>query len=306
MSRATLLVLSFGAVACSVEAPHYYNHDGALADANVSDGDVNQPDAIIDAHPVDPSAGPWSFPSNLSISTHPSSPPKTEYSDLKMYYVDPSAGNGDIYFIARPYEYENWGTGGTGPLDQLNTSGLDQDPAPSPDGLELYFDRAGTIYVSKRATTSDPWGPPMSTGLKGTDVDILSNNRVLYYEEPTANCPVATCRVRLTRADRSSPWGNPTLESVTNYDAYGNVDYSGDGLHALLSFPNDPVLPSPIVLSRPTLDAAWGAYAPLPGITNDAGTPFTWESASWTWGADELYLVRYSQTHDVAYSKLGP
>lgn len=56
-----------------------------------------------------------------------------------------------------------------GPI--VNSAGNDQHPAISRDGLSLYFasDRPGgmgvlDIYVSERATTEDPWGPPRNLG----------------------------------------------------------------------------------------------------------------------------------------------
>ena len=46
------------------------------------------------------------------------------------------------------------------------------DPSVSSDGLELYFAvriaradmAADDLYVSKRATRNDPWGPPVNLG----------------------------------------------------------------------------------------------------------------------------------------------
>ena len=53
----------------------------------------------------------------------------------------------------------------------INSTANDQQPAISPDGLSLYFtsNRAGGLggfdmYVSHRASISDPWGSPVNLG----------------------------------------------------------------------------------------------------------------------------------------------
>jgi hypothetical protein len=53
----------------------------------------------------------------------------------------------------------------------INSSAYDGDPSISADGLELFFEsrRSGghgnaDIYVSKRASKDDPWGPCMNIG----------------------------------------------------------------------------------------------------------------------------------------------
>jgi hypothetical protein len=60
----------------------------------------------------------------------------------------------------------------------VNSSSIDGGPALSPDGLSLYFssNRPGSfgyndIWVSQRASLSDPWGPPRNLGRIINQVD---------------------------------------------------------------------------------------------------------------------------------------
>ena len=64
-------------------------------------------------------------------------------------------------------------------LTALNSTAADQAPAVSRDGLSLYFhsDRAGgyganDIYVSRRASEDDAWGPPDNVGPAVNSVDF--------------------------------------------------------------------------------------------------------------------------------------
>lgn len=64
-------------------------------------------------------------------------------------------------------------------VTELNTSGEDEQPAIRRDGLEIFFgsnrpvstpcqgagNPGGELYVSRRASTSDPWLPPMKLGM---------------------------------------------------------------------------------------------------------------------------------------------
>src|SRR5437868_9865516 len=50
----------------------------------------------------------------------------------------------------------------------VNSSNAQAQAALSPDGLSLYFTRVATntqdIWVSQRASLTDPWGPPNNLG----------------------------------------------------------------------------------------------------------------------------------------------
>jgi hypothetical protein len=78
----------------------------------------------------------------------------------------------DIWMAKRPTSDDAWGM--PMKLDApVNTSGVEDAAQLSADGLELYFaayNRAGgygtdDIWVTRRATRNDPWGPPENLGV---------------------------------------------------------------------------------------------------------------------------------------------
>ncbi len=82
-------------------------------------------------------------------------------------------GNNDLWVSTRPTTGDEWGEpenlGST-----VNTSDRDGGPRISADGLSLYFNSTrpggyeptlwGDVWVTERATTSDPWGVPVNLG----------------------------------------------------------------------------------------------------------------------------------------------
>jgi hypothetical protein len=94
-------------------------------------------------------------------------------SALALYFQsNRPGGHGatDIYMTTRTSRNDPWGPPvNLGPT--INSSSTDADVSISADGLELYFmsDRSGgyggfDLYVSRRATTNDPWGAPVNLG----------------------------------------------------------------------------------------------------------------------------------------------
>ncbi len=92
---------------------------------------------------------------------------------LELYFQSTRPGgygNADIYVTKRATPTSPWSPAtNLGP--RVNGSFADVWPMVSPDGLELYVssNRPGglggpDIFVSKRATTQDPWGDPVNLG----------------------------------------------------------------------------------------------------------------------------------------------
>jgi len=79
-------------------------------------------------------------------------------------------GSSDLWVTRRATRDDTW----TEPENlgaTINTASIDARPSISPDGLLLFFDsnRPGgfgnfDLYVTRRATLSDPWGEPMNLG----------------------------------------------------------------------------------------------------------------------------------------------
>ena len=92
---------------------------------------------------------------------------------LTLYFIsNRPGGHGsyDLYMTTRATKDDPWGAPvNLGP--PVNTSAFEADPLISADGLELYLrawrpDGYGgaDLYVSRRPTTSDPWGEPVNLG----------------------------------------------------------------------------------------------------------------------------------------------
>jgi hypothetical protein len=108
----------------------------------------------------------WSDPVNLGAGVN------TEYNEdypsvsgdgLSLYFVSyrpGGRGQADIYVAYRNAIGQPWGQ----PVNlgaPINTSLWEMSPFISPDGLSLFFTKGNyttDIYVSRRATTEDPWG----------------------------------------------------------------------------------------------------------------------------------------------------
>jgi Tol biopolymer transport system component len=141
---------------------------------------------------------------------------------LELYFASNRPGGygeQDIYVTKRATRTSPWGPATTlGP--KVNGSFRDQWPMVSPDGLELYVcsNRPGglgesDLYVSKRATTQDPWGDPVNLGpaVNGPFPEIISrlspDGLLLFFESPRPGGfgPWGDGYVA-RRASRSAPW----------------------------------------------------------------------------------------------------
>ena len=103
-------------------------------------------------------------------------------------------GNSDLWVTKRPTRNDPW----TEPVNlgaTINTAFLDARPSISPDGLLLFFDskRPGgfgsqDLYVTRRATLSDPWTEPINLGpmVNTTTIEecarISADGSTLYWD----------------------------------------------------------------------------------------------------------------------------
>jgi hypothetical protein len=144
----------------------------------------------------------WDIPVNLGATVNSSSgdyTPSLSTDGLELYFSsDRSGGFGswDLWVTTRPTVDDNWDTPiNLGPT--LNTSGEDNWPGISPDGLLLFFgsNRSGgsgswDLYMARRATTKDPWGPPMNLGPMvnsttwETGTKVSPDGSTLYFNSP--------------------------------------------------------------------------------------------------------------------------
>jgi Tol biopolymer transport system component len=118
----------------------------------------------------------WNEPENLGPvvnSTSHDTEPSISADGLSLYFSSErpgGEGGNDLYVTTRITKDDEWGAPenlGT----VVNSSSNDMGPCIYADGLALFF-RSGRpggygnsdIYITTRATTSDPWGEPVNLG----------------------------------------------------------------------------------------------------------------------------------------------
>ena len=109
----------------------------------------------------------------------------------------------------------------------INTSSVEIDPSISADGLELFFEsrRPGghgnaDIYVSRRASKDDPWGPCMNIGAPVNTANweqspSISADGLSLYFSPWTGAVGSDYLAVTTRASVSDPWGPPVSLGAT-------------------------------------------------------------------------------------------
>ena len=149
--------------------------------------------------------------------------------DGRTFYFssDRNGGYGgvDIYMSTRATKSSPWGQAvNLGP--SINSSGDDRSPCISPDALELYITsyRPGgygyhDIYVSRRATTSDPWSQvvnlgPVVNSAYGENYPCLSpDGRLLFFNDRDGSWRPGGYGLNdiwmSRRASLSDPWQAP-------------------------------------------------------------------------------------------------
>jgi hypothetical protein len=220
----------------------------------------------------------WSIPVVLGPAVNG---PKDDYAPsisadkLSLYFgSDRQGGIGshDIYVATRPTIEDPWEAPvNLGPI--VNTSAYESKPSISSDGLSLFFgsnrEKTGTayaglcyIYVTTRATLTDPWGEPTPLGSEvnpglGFDSDwpsISEDGLSLFFSHwlgDTAHMWVAT-RVSVSDSwSRSVSLGlfgvcpcfgpdRSTMYFVSGqYGGYGDADLLQVSLNPLVDFNGD-------------------------------------------------------------------
>ena len=221
------------------------------------------------------------------------------YDGLEMYIVsDGPGGHGaiDLWVLRRDVIDKGWGMPeNLGPA--VNSSGDDDGPSISADGLTLYFysyNRPGgygnnDIYMTTRATKNDPWGravllePPINRTISGGNDSnpwISPDGLELYFESRRAPGYGESDIWVARRATKDDPWGTPAnlgpLVNSPYYDRHPSL--SPDGL--LLLFCDSPWNDAPRpggygnadlwMARRASLSDAWQAPANLGPMVNSS------------------------------------
>jgi predicted secreted protein len=148
-------------------------------------------------------------------------------------------GKGDLWVSTRPTRDDPWGDPeNLGP--NVNDSYYDSGPSISSDGLSLYFHsygRAGShglfdLYVTKRPTRDDPWGPaenlgPLINSSTQEQFPVISPDDLsLYFSSGNTTFDIYVSR----RSSAAAPWEAPVpFEPVnSSLSEYSLTFASGD------------------------------------------------------------------------------
>jgi len=200
------------------------------------------------------------------------------------------SGNWDIWVTTRGTTNEPWGTPvNLGPT--VNSSAWDGPTCISADGLELYFGslRPGgsgdfDLWVTTRATISDPWGTPVNLGatvnsssIDGGGLSISADGLELYFSSDRPGGSGSWDMWVTTRATIDDEWGKPVnLGPIVNSSlTEGYPEISADGL--MLFFNTGTSGDHDLwVTTRPTVSDPWETPVNLGlkvnGPNDDAGT----------------------------------
>ncbi|MFC1636023.1 hypothetical protein ACFL5Z_14375 [Planctomycetota bacterium] len=218
--------------------------------------------------------------------------PSISTDGLSLYFmtVYPPGGSGssDLYVARRETIDEDWDTAvNLGPI--VNSSAFEYGPDISCDGLSLYFNAwipgdDVDVFVTRRTTTDDPWGPPINLGppvntsANESAPHISDDGLALYFDDwgmQVRYRPGGMGREDLwiaTRASVSDPWGPPVNLGGPVNTAYrdDSPDTSADGLVLLVTSKRPGGFGgSDIWMSRrTTIEDDWGLPMNLGSIVN--------------------------------------
>ncbi|RPJ32141.1 MAG: hypothetical protein EHM35_11770, partial [Planctomycetaceae bacterium] len=160
----------------------------------------------------------------------------------------------------------------------VNSSANEMVTVLSPDGSELYFGstRSGgcgscDIWVTKRGSAEDPWGPPVNlgSGINSTSWDLVSSissdGLTLYFDSGGTGGDICTA----TRATKDSPWGT-RVKLATSLPGDGAAVISPDDLELyFISNRRSGYGSCDIwVSTRETKSAPWGPAVNLGPVIN--------------------------------------
>jgi Tol biopolymer transport system component len=173
---------------------------------------------------------PWNTPENLGTTVNSSSDQcytSISADGLELYFSSNrggGVGGYDLWVTKRETIHNPWGTPeNLGPT--VNSSAADAQTSISADGQMLFFvsDRSGgygqiDIWMTRRATTDDPWGEPMNLG--------PTINSSAWEEYPNISADGSTLFFRYSQSGRWSDgdiWQAPIIP-ILDFNADGVVD----------------------------------------------------------------------------------
>jgi len=198
---------------------------GSLGGIEILDGPPDAGDAAIDA-PV--MLGPWGSATVVFAATGDDDPTLT--GDLLELYFNRAS---DIYVSTRATTNVAWGTPTL--VAELSSTSTETTPEITSDGLTIYITsgRTGTlgmgdVWVSTRATRSDPWSTPIQVGELCSTVDDAAptptdDQLVLVMTSPRADSAGFYDVYFSERASPTATWSTPVNLMTVNSNSN---DYS--------------------------------------------------------------------------------
>jgi hypothetical protein len=255
---------------------------------------------------------------NVNSDFSEDSEPQISRDGLELYFVSNRAdsqgeSSDNIWVARRPTINDPWSTPVR--LDApVNTTGVENSPSLSADGLELYFSNSwfsnpAKLYVSTRAGKIDPWGPPVelappvNSEYKQDCPCISADGLSLYFMSDRPGEGVTSGNIDIfvtTRRTKDAPWGEPErLGPNVNSELVEYTPWiSPDGLS--LFFSRGYGKAHVWVCRRKTTADPWGPaefFVPVNSGTNvDGSAPggFAEWNLSFAPGDPMLYFARAS------------
>jgi Tol biopolymer transport system component len=209
---------------------------------------------------------------------------------LQIYFTsrrEGGPGNADVWFAERASPDDPFGA--PAPVPEVSTPEFDSSPAISPDGLTLWtaIDIDGglgglDIWVSTRATRSDPWSELVNVTELNSPQDDLprpigDNGRVMPIQSRRDNS-----KYQMYLAIRETPdgaFGTPLLldSLLLEGQAMGDgfVTYDGLGVYFAYSAGGSGDL---YFASRPSRDDDFQSAVPIDSLNTDADERDPWLS----------------------------
>ncbi len=189
--------------------------------------------------------GVWGIPVNLGPTVNSATGddhPSISADGLSLYFVSNRAGGSgsqDLWVTTRATLSDPWGA----PVNlgsTVNSSNFEEWPAISADGLLLFFysgpgsNSSGPhdIWVTRRATVSDPWGQALNMGLginssASDGVPWISADGLELYFSSWRTGGYGAGDIYVTRrSTKNDPWGEPVNFGPVVNSAYNEVSAS--------------------------------------------------------------------------------
>lgn len=150
------------------------------------------------------------------------------------------------------------------------------DPSMTADGLELYFNLAGDIYVSTRETATDPWGAEvevqeLSSTSNETSPEVWPDGLTIYFASRRTPTLGSEDIWMATREARSDPWGTPTRIVELSSPGIDVSPTTRDGLLLVLCVSTASEAAEIRQATRSSLTATWSAPVELTELTTGIG-----------------------------------